>query len=169
MQKKKFGITFAMENRFTLVKLFEFEKVSFYTVKECYEDNERLWYDDFFKKINYEDKREIKKMLIIMGKYKGAQPSFFRHEGRADALPSRKVSFANVSGNLRLYCMRIDERNVILFSGGYKDARTAQDSQISMLFHAAVRMAGRIDEALNENRIYFDKNHRLSWDDDLIL
>ena len=79
------------------------------------------------------------------------------------------MSFANVSGNLRLYCLRIDERNVILFSGGYKDARTAQDSQISMLFHAAVRMAGRIDEALNENRIYFDDNDRLSWDDDLIL
>ena len=158
-----------MKNRFTLVKLFEFEKVSFYTVKECYGDNELLWFFHFMDGISNADKKEVKRMLRIMGEHKGAHPSFFRHEGKADALPSRKVSFANVDGDLRLYCMRVDEHNVVLFRGGYKNARTAQESQISMAFYDAAEMTGRIDEAFKENHIYFDENDRLAWDDDLLL
>ena len=76
MQKREIGITFAMENRFTLVKLFEFEKVSFYTVKECYGDNELLWVHHFFVGITNEDRKEMKKMLRIMGEHKGVHPSF---------------------------------------------------------------------------------------------
>jgi len=51
----------------------------------------------------------------------GALERHFRPEKNGEAIPIE-------SSNLRLYCLRLSDENVILVNGGIKTSQTAQDS-----------------------------------------
>ena len=156
-------------NFYTLIKLFEGEKTAFYTIQEEAGDRTLVWFYDFLLKIEPKDAEQMKSLLQHIANKYGAKSVFFRHEGAADALPSVHVGFVEPDARLRLYCMRLNDNAVILFNGGYKDAATAQQSRISMHFRASNEMARKIQKAIREGRIRFDRFNKLTWDDDLIL
>ena len=167
----RIGIIFVMSNTsfYTLYKLKQWEKVTFYTVLEENDNKQLLWFYHFLEKINEEDKRAIKSLIKKMGTRFGAKEYFFRHEGEAHALPSTKVHFVELHNDLRLYCLRVNEHAVVLFGGGYKDARSAQDSRISYEFYLANTMARKIRKAMKTNEIRLTPDMRLDWDKDLLL
>jgi len=154
---------------YTLHKIMEWEKVSFYTVREEAGDQQLLWFFRFLEKLREPDARQIRRMMKQMGTRYGAKAHFFRHEGEADALPSNKVHFVDIDPHVRLYCLRLNDKAVILFSGGYKHAATAQDSGISFDFQMANLMARKIRKAIADGRIRLNDDMRLEWDEDLLL
>jgi len=163
-----FGIIFVMSN-YSLIEIVSFKKVTFYSVKEIYADEELIWFSDFIKKIENEEKISIREMLKMIGNKYEAGEQFFRHEGQAQALPSKKVNFIEIKSNLRLYCLRINNNAVILFNGGYKDAQKAQDSKISFHFQQANMISKKILKSINNKSIIVGNDNRLKWDQDLII
>ncbi len=151
------------------IRQLQYQKVRFYTICENREGIAHKLFTDFIKNIKNEDAQEMIKMLEKIGTKYGAREIFFRPEKRAHALPSGKVNFININKDLRLYCLRINENSVVLFRGGYKDSQSAQESQISYYFYEANKFAKKIDDAIKEGFIKFDKNNFLTWDEDLLL
>jgi hypothetical protein len=65
---------------------------------------------------------------------------------------------------LRLYCLRLSEKVVVLFNGGIKSAQTAQDSKdLRMKFFEAQTFAKRILEAISANEIYIKDSQILDF------
>ncbi|MCH7414568.1 hypothetical protein MM213_13800 [Belliella sp. R4-6] len=98
----------------------------------------------------------------------GAIESYFRFENDAHAIPPTgiyqvgeiEIDYRNFS--LRLYCLRICESIVVLFNGGEKTSRNAQDGNTSMVFHDANLFAQRILKAIIRREILIDeKNSRI--------
>lgn len=90
-----------------------------------------------------------------MGSMHGARQRYFRHEGKADGLPPPSY-FLDVAyeHNLRLYCMRLSDHVVILFSGGVKTADTAQDCPVvAPHFRLAQKLCMAIQEAIRNRDI----------------
>ncbi len=156
-------------NSYTLIKIADYPKTSFYSIVEENQNEELIWFAEFMKKIKRHDAISIRKMIQEIGKKYGARKQYFRHENRAHALPSAEVRFIETDKSLRLYCLRLSDQAVILFNGGYKDAQTAQESGISYHFQEANIMANKIQKALINNEIRENRDGRLEWDDDLML
>src|SRR5690606_41994411 len=103
-------------------------------------------------------------IINVIGNTYGANEAFFnRYENRVTALPPKgqiKISELELdypSFPLRLYCLALSEEVVILFNGGIKDARTAQQSSdLSTKFYEANEFAKRILSALNTGDINID-------------
>jgi hypothetical protein len=103
--------------------------------------------------------QELLELLIeTIGNTYGAQDAFFnRFENRVTALPPRghiKLSELELDYKgfpLRLYCLALTEKVVILFNGGIKDAQTVQESSgtLSMKLYEANEFARRILTAIN--------------------
>ena len=121
-------------NTFVLEKLEEFvtEKVTYYSVR--FVDNEVTEFEAFVLKhsqqVNIQD--EWADLMLWMeerlGRRSGALKRFFRHEGKADALPpDAQYLDINYDHSIRLYCLRISDHVVVLFNGGIKTAQKAQD------------------------------------------
>jgi len=103
---------------------------TFYTVR--WEDATLSETDKFFQKFRYDEQlknslRELASFLeVVIGDEHGALEYFFRFENAAQALPpsgTYKVQDISIKyGNfpLRLYCLRISEKLVVLFNGGEK-------------------------------------------------
>ena len=92
----------------------------------------------------------LQSWLVRIGRRRrGAQLHHFRNEKRAAALPplSEKRTM------LRLYAMRLTRHAVVLFGGGLKTARRAQDCPtVRPHFELANRLAVGIDRELIDNR-----------------
>ncbi|MDP3929878.1 MAG: hypothetical protein Q8R57_12715 [Bacteroidota bacterium] len=142
---------------------------TFYTVR--WEGAELSETDKFFQKFRYDEKlkdslRELASFLEVVGDEYGALEDFFRFESAAHALPpsgTYKVEDVYINyGNfpLRLYCLRMSETLVVLFNGGEKTGKTAQDGKTSMSFLEANIFAKRIMDALINNDIYITDNQR---------
>lgn len=111
---------------------------------------------------------QLAALLMDMGERKSARWYYFsRHEREATALPPKnryeidgiEIDFFN--NPLRLYCLRINDHLVILFNGGLKSARTAQDSaDLSRKFREAQQFARRIRHAIQEEMILIDETSR---------
>ena len=103
-----------------------------------------------------------------MGERKGARWHYFsRHENEASALPPKNryevdgIEIDFFENPLRLYCVRINDYLVILFNGGLKSARTAQESaDLSRKFREAQQFARRIWNAVQEGMILLDETSR---------
>lgn len=111
---------------------------------------------------------QIAALLMDMGERKGARWYYFsRHENEALALPPKKryavdgIEIDFFKNPLRLYCLRINDHLVILFNGGLKSARTAQQSaDLSRKFREAQEFARRIRHAIQEGMILIDDMSR---------
>lgn len=96
-------------------------------------------------------------------KRNGAKAHLFRPERKAEALPP-KPHFRDTSFNkeLRLYCMRISDRAVVLFDGDVKTAQRAKDCpNVRPHFQEANRLSEKLEEMLKERVIKLDEEDRL--------
>jgi hypothetical protein len=143
---------------------------TFYTVK--WENAELSETEKFF--IKYENDSTFQLSIQELAKFVfekianelGALEYFFRFENAAQALPpsgKHKVGEITINyGNfpLRLYCLRISDRLVVLFNGGEKTAGNAQGGKTSMVFYEANQFAKRILEALQQEEIQITPDER---------
>lgn len=112
--------------------------------------------------------QQIAALLVDMGERKSARKYYFsRHEDEASALPPKSrlevngVEINYFENPLRLYCIRLNDWLVILFNGGLKTTRTAQESDdMARKFREAKQFAQRIWEAIQDGTILIDKTER---------
>jgi len=120
--------------------------------------------------------------LKEIGDRYGAQDDLFRDEqkqGEANALPPegthRRPTYTedgkNIPNNLRLYCYRLNEHVVILFSGAIKTAKYAQDCpNVNPHFKQANRLTKAIDTAIKvKDIIWIDDYSDIDFEDDLLM
>lgn len=167
----------------------DYNKVSYYSV--CFDkeeepiENQESLFENFIK-INERDNKEklnhILAWLLEIGEQYGALKCHFRHEqsnGEAMGLPPNQISKEPVytengettSNNLRLYCHRLNNHVVFLFSGGIKTARTPQECRnVKSHFELANSLTKLIDNAFKERDILWtDEDTDIKYSEDLIL
>jgi hypothetical protein len=160
----------------TIIEVRAFKKVRYYTVQL---DGEHLSeFSKFGKEHSMDDsiKDEFNDLIqwlkIRIGDRSGAQEDFFRPERSAVALPP-PVEFLKIpyKKKLRLYCLRINDHIVVLFNGGVKTARTAQDCpNVSPHFYMANRFAKGINRDIIKDIIRISPDGRyLEYADDYKL
>lgn len=166
-------------NRFGNIEIaYRFNKITYYTVK--FEDEEQNLFLQFLNNHKGEKYAEslaiIRKWLSKLGNDIGADIRYFRPEafrgGDARALPppTRFLDIEDDNCRLRLYCMCVTNRAVILFNGGEKTAQTAQDcDNVRPHFLLANKLSQNIVQAIKDRDIQFDDQDRLSFDPDLTL
>lgn len=171
-----------------LIVVQSYHKVNYYTVQ--IEDNKSL-FQQFVDKHSVENLNKFQHIMVwlqVIGNKIGAYPEYFRNESETTdtaALPpigkDREPSYIefnaktgqdeNTSNDLRLYCMRVNESVVILFSGDIKTAYKAQDcDNVRPHFRLANKITNSIDEALKSKEIEWniDKTD-IIFDDDFEL
>ena len=150
--------------KFATIKLFKsFRKVSFYTIQIDEEDKTET--DKFFDK--YLENKAVTDDLNILvnwireiGENRGAKSHFFRSENQADALPPphnilKKLDFGT-NCTIRLYCIRLNEKIVILCNGGIKTAQSVQDCpELLPHFRFANNLARQLLKMLSKKEIEF--------------
>ncbi len=152
-------------------------KVTYYTVR--FEGREHNELEDFIVRhqANAKIRDEFADLLRWMqriGNRTGAQPRYFRHEGKAFALPpAAGLLEIKYTENLRLYCLPVSEGLVVLFNGGVKTktARTADDCPVVRpYFKQAQRLAQAIDGCIRQKDITPDlANRKLIFEPDFTL
>ena len=157
--------------------------VTYYSVVKLNCNTTLMEVDKFFNcyyNNKYKDCAEDIMYLLIdaIGDKYGAVDDFFnRVENKAFALPPKnsssiealKLDYRNFP--LRLFAYRVNENIVILFNGGIKTARTAQNSSLSIKFYEAQQFVTKIEEDLNngdicisddgKTLIYFNENEMM--------
>ena len=118
-----------------------FRTVTFYTVKG--EDATLSETDDFFKRIDKESeyisqRNRLLEWICYIGDHKrGAFFDLFRPERICVALPPKR-KYLDDTIDLRLYCYWVDKNVVVLFNGGIKTSKNAQDCpNVSLHFYNA--------------------------------
>lgn len=150
----------------------EFPFVTYYTVRwENSETQNIKETDKFVTRFSThdeykEDYDEIAALLELMGNEECALPIFFtRHEDEANALPPSFVNGLSLKYGdncLRLYCTRINDHIVVLFNGGIKTSRTAEDSpDLVSKFREARYFARKIWNEINNGMIIIDESRHL--------
>ena len=140
-----------------IIEVQRFKKVTFYSVLR--EGEEQNMFLEFINRVMKndrlaEDLHLLQNWIKRIGDKYGAQQQYFRHEQVANALPP---GFSDTVHHLRLYCMRISENAVILFSGDVKTTRYAQECpNVGPHFKEALRLTKKIDEAIREKQIKID-------------
>jgi hypothetical protein len=158
----------------------EGREVTFYTIRK--DGARETETDKFFLKFEHapqykESLQELTAFILdAMGDHLGAREEFFRFENAASAFPPppwavRNLSFDFQGYPLRLYCMRLSSKLVILMNGGVKTSQAAQESKdLSMKLIEANAFAKAIARALNEKVIWIDRTGRiLESDEDEII
>lgn len=148
---------------------------TFYTVTFTIGNNKQCETDKFFDKYAVPDNKFEKEAFELfrlitesIGNKYGATDDFFdRSENNAQALPPKpkkwveEIKELGLRFPLRLYCYRITEQIVILFNGGIKDARTAQESEhLGIKFYEAQTFVKKIEEAIQSEMITITDNDR---------
>lgn len=159
-------------NSFIIESFKRFSKVHFYTVR--WDESEESETDRFIARFmddeNYEDELvELLTLIEDIGETRGAKSYLFsRFENFASALPPnfplkiQGVEFSFPENRLRLYCVQLDERLVILFNGGFKESQVAQKSpDISLKFHEAQTFVKKIEKALREGDLIHDQEQNI--------
>lgn len=145
----------------TIVPLRRFTqtKVKIYTI-QIEENDELRPYTEFADwlqrhKDNPEVKRELNEIaswIQVISEGKHDLHTLLRHERAAHALPPQnkwlRVKFGQ---HLRLYCMVIGNRTLVLFNGGIKSAAKAQECpRVGPYFTEANRLCEAIQAALTD-------------------
>lgn len=146
---------------------FERSPVKIYTV-QVYEDEEgrneweftnwRLRHGEIQQIEN--EYREVLRWIQIASECKQGLQRILRFEKKAHAFPP-KAKFLKVdfTANLRLYCMLIGSRTVILFNGAIKSegARTAEECpNVRPYFRFANDACAAIENAIKEGELELD-------------
>ncbi|MEM8525090.1 MAG: hypothetical protein AAGG68_10620 [Bacteroidota bacterium] len=166
-------------NIFVVIEEFvEFSKVNYYTVRLEYDDHieEDSEMDKFLKKfenVPSETKEEFDDLLALIENIgnRGAYERYFRFEDRANALPKsftkntkERVFFVETS--IRLYCIRLSDRIVILINGDVKTAQKVQDCpNVLPHFRLANKIARKLDNAIKEKDIQIQGKYLKDLDD----
>jgi hypothetical protein len=151
----------------TFASLYELSELSgqktrFYTVR--FEQKNYTEFEDFL--LRHEQREDLAEQLDELiawldeiAERRGAPHWLFRHENKAQALPPKqRLSHLEVN-NLRLYCLRLSDRLVILFNGGEKTAARAQNCpNVKPYFVQANRLAAAIDESLRSAELNLIEN-----------
>lgn len=157
-------------NSFALEKWYdEGIACTFYTVRKLTNgEHHNSETDQFFEKFTLPRTAhadyawQLSHLIIeVIGNRYGATDDFFdRQENLAQALPPKpkwrveEIRQLGPGFPLRLFCLRITEHLVVLFNGGIKDKRTAQESRdLGMKFHEAQVFSGRIIEAIQDGMV----------------
>lgn len=130
----------------------------------------------------HEESNKLLWMVIeVIGNRYGAIDDFFdRTKNKAQALPPKpkkriaEIKELGIDFPLRLYCYRISASIIVLFDGGYKDARSDQQSDdIRLKFYEAQSFADKLSEALISKEILISDNGRyltnINGGDEIIL
>ena len=164
-----------MNNFAEIILVQRFKKVSYYSVSINEEDS---LFREFVAKHTHTNREKLNHIMAwikVIGEKFGAKENYFRNESEtADtrALPpkgkDREPVYVetddtgieqNVPNNLRLYCMRISENVVFLFSGDIKTTDKAQDCEnVRPHFRIANHLTSLIDKALIDKEIKWNKN-----------
>lgn len=171
-------IKLKVNNIATIKSFYRFRRISYYTIKI---EDEISLFQQFINSHSNDTHREalyfIRAWLSKLGEEIGAEDQYFRFEsfrGGASALPPPSKQFKyldlNINCNLRLYCMRINRKVVILFNGGFKTAQTSQEcDNVRPHFLLANKLSNLIDEKIKDKEIRFDDNDDLIFSKDLTL
>lgn len=113
----------------TLKTIEQNDNVSLYSI--CFDGADESEYEKFLLKFrdNAELKEEFRIMLLALAKIidKGALQRFFRIEG---SIKDNLVALSIDTRKLRLYCLRMSDRILILGNGGKKTTRTYQEDPL---------------------------------------
>ncbi|RKE92334.1 hypothetical protein [Ichthyenterobacterium magnum] len=173
----------------SLKHIEDYKKVCYYSVcikdESEFNDSSESLFEAFIRE---QEKTENEKLNHILawvkeiGDQYGAKERFFRHEqnqGEAMGLPPNKIGSEPVytedgeisPNNLRLYCHRLNDNVVILFSGGLKTADTPQECpNVKPHFKLANKLTVIIDEAFKNKDIFWvDEFNDIDYSDDLTL
>jgi hypothetical protein len=157
--KKK--LNFKVKNYINLQLYKSFDKVNFYTFQ--FENQDLTETEKFFTK--FENNTEVEDSLnniavwlSLLGQKYGAKQEFFRHEADAQALPPpmNKMLREVIVNDLRLYCVCISDKIVILANGGIKTSQKVQDSpDLLPHFRFANEMSKQISTLIREGDLKF--------------
>jgi hypothetical protein len=158
-------------NKFVSLSLYQsYNKVNFYTFQ--FEGDEMTETEKFFTKFEKEeqfsdDLNNMAVWLFILGQRYSAKKEFFRFEGAASALPPPKSKMINevIVNDLRLYCLRISDKIVILANGGIKSSQTVQGSPDLMPHFRFVNvMSKQVDEFIKDGTFKVEGKNILELD-----
>ena len=111
-----------------LVLIEEAKKCTLYTIQFLTEDNTE--FEQFFNKFkdDVEFSPDLMRIVGFIGKIAdfGALERYFRPEGK---MSDRVVALPTVQSKLRLYCLRLSDRILILGNGGVKNTKTYEESK----------------------------------------
>ena len=154
-----------------LKHISSFKKVHYYSIviegsdKSLFE----TFLDTYLGSEVAEDAKVIMYWLKEIGNNRGAKPRYFRHEGSAVALPPSAKIIGTEGSALRLYCTVINENHVVLFSGGIKTHRYAQNCpNVKFHFELAQKLSKSITDGIvnktivipeDQNEILIDNDH----------
>jgi hypothetical protein len=160
-----------MNNSAILEIFYEYEYVTYYTIRSLTSDGEPenlSETDKFYDKYdnpedtNFDEFEVIVDIIDAIGYHKkGAEDCLFRFEDAAHALPSKRGYAKRVleievieDSGLRLYCIRLTNRVVILLNGGVKTTDTALTCpNVKQYFIMAQLVAKVIDSMFSERSI----------------
>lgn len=142
----------------------QFPKVWFYTIQV--EGKPLSEFKDFQQRMQLDAKdksqaAEINRYIKQIGKYYGAQDRYFKREGHAERLPPPTHRFFDSDGEsdfgLRLYCIRISEKIVILLNGDRKTSQRVQNcANCKPHFDFANTLSDLIFEAEKRDLLEYD-------------
>jgi hypothetical protein len=176
-------------NKSAILEIFyEYDFVTYYTVRLLKEDDEPEELnetDKFYKQFdnpenaNFSEFDTILRIIDAIGFWeRGAEECLFRFEDAAHALPSNKAHAKRVldikvieDSGLRLYCIRLTNRIVVLLNGGVKTHnRALACPNVKEHFRFAQLVAKSIDNMIIEGSIIVDGKYLINNTlDDLIV
>lgn len=159
------------------IELFNSKKVRFYTVKLG--QNKHSEFLKFRDKMKQHDtnKTELKELDLIIREIanKGADPSLFRKEDSADALPPRWARFIEINEQpdfgIRLYCIRLSNGIVVLLNGDRKTTQKVNNCQKCYPhFKHATAIADSINKAIVDGNCELDHiTNEMLFEEDFLL
>ena len=118
-----------MKQEYSIELLEEYENVNFYSIKMAGEELTEMeaFFEKFPEGCEYDNEIDVIISWIDQIAERGALERYFRPEGRyGDGVGVIPIDVGN---KLRLYCLRLSDKILILGNGGVKDARTWQESK----------------------------------------
>ncbi len=132
-----------MKSEVKIIELenLNFTKVAYYTLKFADEEQNELdkfynnYHNEYSESVNF-----IKMWIAVIGEKFGATSQYFRTEDNASALPPNKeaiekeqIEYVDLDPyqkktKLRLYCIVLSEKIVILINGGVKESQATRNS-----------------------------------------
>ena len=150
-------------------------KCTLYTVTKDGEEWSET--EKFFRRFHQSEfKRPLQELAMLLqdtiGDRYGARDHYFRNENNAMALPPRgELALGDLTINysdfpLRLHCLRISDKLLVLFNGGIKTSQKAQHGATSTAFREANAFARKIVQAMVEKQIGTSDDERYFMDHD---
>ena len=117
-----------MKKNTTLEMVAKSDKVSLYSIS--FEKDHTTEFERFMLKFESESSlnRDFLRIIYALQKImeEGALERFFRPEG---SMKDSVCALPIESGKLRLYCLRLSDRIIIIGNGGIKESRTYQEDK----------------------------------------